>query len=83
MIKEYLEEHMAEVKGMLLTEYNEAETMELFKEDGRKEGIKEGEGVLAKLMTMLLEEGRVNEAQKAASDETFRNELYKKNKLIL
>ncbi len=24
---------------MLLTEYNEAETMELFKEDGRKEGI--------------------------------------------
>ena len=27
---------------MLLTEYNEAETMELFKEDGRKEGRKEG-----------------------------------------
>ena len=24
---------------MLLTEYNEAEAMELFKEDGRKEGI--------------------------------------------
>ena len=86
VIKEYLEEHLAEVKGMLLTEYNEAETMELFKEDGRKEGIKEGikegEGLLAKLMTMLLEEGRVNEAQKAASDGTFRNELYKKYKLI-
>lgn len=27
---------------MLLTEYNEAEAMELFKEDGRKEGRKEG-----------------------------------------
>ena len=31
--------HKAEVKGMLLTEYNEAEQMELFKEDGRREGI--------------------------------------------
>ena len=27
---------------MLLTEYNEAEQMELFKEDGRREGVKEG-----------------------------------------
>ena len=27
---------------MLLTEYNEAETMELFREDGRKEGIEIG-----------------------------------------
>ena len=27
---------------MLLTEYNEAETMELFREDGRKEGLEEG-----------------------------------------
>ena len=29
----------SKVKGMLLTEYNEAEQMELFKEDGRREGI--------------------------------------------
>ena len=27
---------------MLLTEYNEAEVMELFEEDGRREGIQEG-----------------------------------------
>ena len=33
---------MAEVKGMLLTEYNEAEAMELFREDGRQEGMREG-----------------------------------------
>jgi len=31
--------HKAEMKGMLLTEYNEAEQMELFKEGGRREGI--------------------------------------------
>jgi hypothetical protein len=42
VIKPFLEAHRAEVKGMLLTEYNEAEQMELFKEDGRKEGVKIG-----------------------------------------
>ena len=47
LIKTYLEEHKAEVKSMLLTEYNEAETLEMFKRDflaeGRKEGRKEGQ----------------------------------------
>jgi len=46
LIKPYLEQHRAEVKSMLLTEYNEAETLEMFKRDylaaGRKEGRKEG-----------------------------------------
>ena len=37
VIKPCLEIHRAEVKGMLLTEYNEKEQMELFKEDGREE----------------------------------------------
>lgn len=51
LIKPFLEAHRAEVKGMLLTEYNEVETMELFKEDGRREGMAEGriEGKLAAL----------------------------------
>ena len=40
VIKPYLMAHRAEVKGMLLTEYNAAATMELFREDGRKEGKK-------------------------------------------
>ncbi len=42
VIKPFLEAHLAEVKGMLLTEYNEAETMRLFREEGRAEGRKEG-----------------------------------------
>ena len=42
IIKPFLEAHRTEVSGMLLTEYNEAEAMELFKEDGRREGRKEG-----------------------------------------
>ena len=42
VLKPFLEAHRAEVKGMLLTEYNEVETMELFKEEGREEGRVEG-----------------------------------------
>ena len=41
-IKEYLMEHLSEVKNMCITEYNEAETMELFKRDAREEGREEG-----------------------------------------
>lgn len=49
LINEFLMIHKQEVQGMLDTEYNEAEVMELFKEDGRKEGREEGieEGIIA------------------------------------
>ena len=40
---------------MLLTEYNEAETMELFREEGREEGRAEGEtrGILKTLAGLI------------------------------
>ena len=37
-IAKYLTKHKAEVCGMLLTEYNETEVMEMFYADGRTEG---------------------------------------------
>ena len=37
-IRAHLLAHKAEVRDMLLTEYNEAEAMELFREEGREEG---------------------------------------------
>ena len=42
LLKPFLMIHRSEVNEMLLTEYNEAEVMELFKEDGRREGREEG-----------------------------------------
>ena len=42
VLKSFLMINKSEVSSMLLTEYNEAEVMELFKEDGRKEGREEG-----------------------------------------
>ncbi|MBQ9564630.1 MAG: hypothetical protein IJU98_03480, partial [Synergistaceae bacterium] len=50
VIKPFLMAHKAEVKGMLLTEYNEAETMELFKEEGRAEGKAEGRAEIVRRM---------------------------------
>ena len=42
---------------MLLTEYNESEVMELFKEDGRKEGREETREKINRLNTILIEAG--------------------------
>ena len=41
VIKKFITANRAEVKDMCLTEYNEAETMELLKEEGRQEGTHE------------------------------------------
>ena len=72
------------MKLMLLTEYDEAKTMELFKEEGREEGRAEGReqgltlGIarLAQLMTKLFSQGRGADAERAANDEDFRNRLF-------
>ena len=56
VIKPFLEAHRAEVKGMLLAEYNEAETMELFKEDGRREERVEAIRNLMKKLKMTAEQ---------------------------
>ena len=44
-IRPFLVGHRAEVKSMCITEYNEEETMLLFKEQGREEGREEGIGI--------------------------------------
>ncbi len=41
-LRKYLEANRAEVKRMCITEYDEAWTMELFREEGREEGRAEG-----------------------------------------
>ena len=50
-IKSFLLAHRSEVKGMLLKEYDEAKAMALFKEDGRREGMREG--VLSTLIDLV------------------------------
>ena len=56
---------------MLLTEYNEAQAMELFREEGRAEG----EDRLARLMKLLFGQRRFEDAQRATTDAAFRDQL--------
>ena len=72
VIKQYLEAHKSEVKEMLTTEYNEKKQMELFYEDGRKEGEKQ----LARLINMLFAVNRSNDAMRALNDTEYRQKLY-------
>ena len=54
-IRKFLIGNRAEVRNMCLTEYNEAETMQMFKEEGIEEGIKEGikEGILVSVRNLM------------------------------
>ena len=84
LIKPWLEANREGVKRMLLTEYDEARTMELFKEEGRAEGRADGReqgfalgmARLARLMSKLLAQGRSADAERAANDEDYRNRLF-------
>ena len=83
-LKLFLIGNKAEVKDMCITEYNEAETMQMFKEEGREEGLKEGrkegreegEDRLGRLINALLSAGRVDDISKAATDTAARATLY-------
>ena len=64
VIRPFLEAHRAEVYGMLLTEYNEAEAMELFRKDGRREGEEEGrEKTLEKSIRALMKQLHITPAR--------------------
>jgi hypothetical protein len=81
----YLEAHRAEVKGMLLTEYNEAKAMELFREEGREEGRAEGRAqgmnTFSALIKRLLELGRTEDVARVTSDPAYRDKLIAEFKL--
>ncbi len=80
VIKPFLMGNRAEVRDMCITEYNEAETMRMLRqeglEEGRKEGRSEGEDKLGKLVSLLLSKGRNDDIQKAAVDQEARMALY-------
>lgn len=84
-IKPFLKAHRAEVKGMLETEYNEAEIMELFKEDGRREGRELGreEGreetadKLNRLVSILISSDRLDDLKRSTTDKAYQQQLMK------
>ena len=93
-IRMFLIGNQAEVKGMCITEYNEAETMKMFREEGREEGRQEGrqegrkvgkeegEEKLGRLIALLISRKRTDDAQRAAVDKEIRAALYKEFNII-
>ena len=75
---------------MLLTEFDEDLFIRTMKEEGREEGLEEGlrEGLkkgrnegedrVSRLYQRLIEEKKMTELERAASDRTFREMLYKR-----
>ena len=72
-IRKYLLANEAEVRMLVITEYDEKEYGEMCKEEGRVEG----EDKLARLINNLIDQGRNEEISKVTSDVEFRNKLYK------
>ena len=86
LLKPFLEAHKAEVKDMLLTEYDEVKTMDLFFREGRAEGHAEGEKSayekLSALTAKLLAQGRGADALKAVEDAAYREALYAEFQMV-
>ena len=85
MIREFLVTNRQEVEGMLDTEYNEAEVMELFKEEGREEGLEEGSlRTLIRLVTRKMKKEKTIEeiVEDLEEDREDIERIYKTAKLF-
>ena len=78
VIRKFLIGNRAEVKDMCVTEYNEAETLQMIREEGREEG----EDRLGKLMILLISAQRTEDAQRAAVDKEKRRTLYEEFNIV-
>ena len=84
LLKEYLLKKKAEVKLMLLTEFDEelfeeiirAESFEEGFSKGEENGEKKGEERFGQLSLKLVADRRTNDLERAVQDKDFRNTLY-------
>lgn len=78
LLKEYLLKKKAEVKLMLLTEFDEELFAETMREEGFEEGEKIGEERFGQLSLKLVADKRTNDLARAVQDKNFRDALYQK-----
>ena len=76
-VKNYILSQKGEVIDMLLTEYNEEETLKVVAEDARAEGEAIGEDRLASLVSSMVQSDADQESiLKASTDPEYRKEMY-------
>ena len=84
-LRRFLKLHEKEVSEMCLSEYNESEEHEMLKQEfleiGRAEGLKKGRKMEAErmgsLISRLIKDKRISDADRASTDAAYRESLYK------
>lgn len=81
ILADFLRGNKSEVQRVGIFEYDEQKYLEMERRDaeerGKAQGEKLGEERLGRLLTALFQSGKLEEAQRAAADKEFRNQLYK------
>jgi hypothetical protein len=78
ILKEFLLKHRAEVRFMILSEYNEKLHLENEYNLGKAEGISQGENRVNALYQILIDQNSMEDLKKATMDSAFRDQLFKK-----
>ena len=86
ILTEILQKERDKVISSMLSEYNEQEVREVIADDAYQrgheqreiKGNKQGERRLAKLISLLLRDGKTDEVGKVAEDEALREQYYQR-----
>ena len=77
ILKKFLLRHRAEVKNLILEEFNLNRQLDMERKEGFEEGREEGELRLSSLLQKLLADSRSDDLARALSDTEYREALYK------
>ena len=81
MLADFLTKYRAEVKKMSIYEYDEERQRIWDREEGKEEGLKEGENRFAALTKVLLQEKQTEKLLRATEDKAYRETLFQKYNL--
>lgn len=81
IMADFLRKHRAEVKDVILTEYNEERHLKNEKELSFLDGKAEGQKRFAALSQLLLKTGRADDLLRATEDEEYRERLFAENQI--
>ena len=81
ILKTYLESREKEVVDIMITLYSQARAVDEYAEELWEEGKAEGFNLLGKLMDLLFEQNRLDEARRVSRDSALRDRLLKEFKL--
>lgn len=76
ILVDFLSKHRAEVKFMILSEYNEELHLKDTYEVGKADGKIEGANQVNALVKILLEQNRLEDLKKASTDPEFQKKLF-------